>query len=181
VAGWQGAVGAHPHLVAAVHAVLVVTGVDGLGVAVARERHFGRAAQACFVAQPTLSVGVRRLEEELGVRLFEREHGEVAVTDAGRPIVEQARRVLEEADRIKALAERKRDELAGPLKLGAIYTAGPYLLPRLIPKLKRRAPGMPLIVEENYTARLAERLRDGRLDAIVVALPFDHPGIETSP
>ena len=148
-------------------------------VAVARERHFGRAATACFVTQPTLSVGIRKLEEELGLQLFERQHGEVTVTPAGEAIIEQARRVLEEADRIPALAEQSRDQLVGPLRIGAIYTAGPYLIPHLIPKLKRTTPQMPLIVEENYTSRLGDRLRDGTLDVVIVAEPFDLPGIVT--
>lgn len=150
-------------------------------VAVAREKHFGRAAVACFVTQPTLSVGVRKLEEELGVQLFEREHGEVVVTPAGVVIIEQARRVLEEAERISTLADVNRDQLKGPLRVGAIYTAGPYLFPSVIPKLRRRAPDMPLIVEENFTDRLADRLRDGDLDVIIIALPFDLPGILTVP
>ncbi len=150
-------------------------------VAVARERHFGRAAAACFVTQPTLSVGVRKLEEELGIQLFERQHGEVVVTPAGETIVEQARRVLEEARRIEALAEQNRDQLSGPLRIGAIFTAGPYLIPQFIHKLKRRAPQMPLIVEENYTAKLADRLRDGDVDVIIVAEPFSAPGVMTWP
>ena len=106
-------------------------------VAVARERHFGRAAETCFVSQPTLSVAVKKLEEELGVTLFERGPGEVSVTPAGQKIVEQAQRVLEEAARVKELAAAGRDPLAGPLRLGAIYTIGPYLLPKLIPILRR--------------------------------------------
>ena len=105
-------------------------------VAVARERHFGRAAEACFVSQPTLSVAVKKLEEELGLAIFERGPGEVTITPAGRPIVEQAQRVLAEASRIKELAVAGRDPLAGPLRLGAIYTIGPYLLPKLIPILR---------------------------------------------
>ena len=111
-------------------------------VAVARERHFGRAAGACFVSQPTLSVAVKKLEEELGVTLFERGPGEVSVTPAGQKVVEQAQRVLEESARIKEIAQAGRDPLAGPLRLGAIYTIGPYLLPKLIPILRRAAPAI---------------------------------------
>jgi LysR family transcriptional regulator, hydrogen peroxide-inducible genes activator len=150
-------------------------------VAVARERHFGRAAASCFVTQPTLSVGIRKLEEELGLQLFERGPSEVVVTPAGEAIVEQARRVLEEAARLKSLAERNSDQLSGPLRVGAIFTAGPYLVPHIIPKLKRQAPDMPLVIEENFTARLADRLRDGELDVIIVAQPFSAPGIVTWP
>ncbi len=148
-------------------------------VAVARERHFGRAAENCFVSQPTLSVAVKKLEEELGVTLFERGPGEVSVTPAGQKVVEQAQRVLEEAARIKELAAAGRDPLAGPLRLGAIYTIGPYLLPKLIPILRRAAPAMQLHIQENFTHRLAEMLKSGEVDVILVALPFSEPGIET--
>jgi LysR family transcriptional regulator, hydrogen peroxide-inducible genes activator len=148
-------------------------------VAVARERHFGHAAEACFVSQPTLSVAVKKLEEELGVTLFERGPGEVTVTPAGQRIVEQAQRVLEEASRIKDLAAAGRDPLAGPLGLGAIYTIGPYLLPKLIPILRRSAPAMQLHIQENFTHRLADSLKSGEVDVILIALPFDQPGVET--
>ncbi|OGA12259.1 MAG: LysR family transcriptional regulator [Betaproteobacteria bacterium RIFCSPHIGHO2_12_FULL_69_13] len=148
-------------------------------VAVARERHFGRAAEACFVSQPTLSVAVKKLEEELGVQLFERGPGEMTVTPAGQKIVEQAQRVLEEASRIKDIAAAGRDPLAGPLRLGAIYTIGPYLLPKLIPILRRAAPAMQLLIQENFTHRLAGMLKSGEVDVIVVALPFAEPGIAT--
>lgn len=148
-------------------------------VAVARERHFGRAAQGCHVSQPTLSLAVKKLEEELGVVLFERGPGEVSVTPAGQKIVEQAQRVLEEAARLRELAQAGRDPLAGPLRLGAIYTIGPYLLPRLIPILRRSAPSMLLHIQENFTHRLAELLKSGDVDVVLVALPFDEPGIAT--
>ncbi len=148
-------------------------------VAVAREHHFGRAAEACFVSQPTLSVAVKKLEEELGVTLFERGPGEVSVTPAGQRIVEQAQRVLEESARIKEIAAAGRDPLAGPLRLGAIYTIGPYLLPKLIPILRRSAPTMQLHIQENFTHRLAEMLKSGEVDVILIALPFEEPGIAT--
>jgi LysR family hydrogen peroxide-inducible transcriptional activator len=148
-------------------------------VAVARERHFGRAAENCFVSQPTLSVAVKKLEEELGLTLFERGPGEVTVTPAGQKIVEQAQRVLEEAARVKELAAAGRDPLAGPVRLGAIYTIGPYLLPKLIPILRRTAPAMQLHIQENFTHRLAEMLKSGEVDVILIALPFAEPGIET--
>jgi LysR family hydrogen peroxide-inducible transcriptional activator len=146
-------------------------------VALARERHFGRAAKACFVSQPTLSVAVKKLEEELGVAVFERAPQEVTPTPAGRLIVEQAARVLEAADELKRVAGQGRDQLDGPIRLGAIYTIGPYLFPHLIPVLRKRAPKMPVLVEENYTSRLAERLRAGELDAIVISTPFAEPGV----
>ncbi|TCW33647.1 hydrogen peroxide-inducible genes activator [Gulbenkiania mobilis] len=150
-------------------------------VAVARERHFGRAAQRCFVSQPTLSIAIKKLEDELGVTLFERGGPEVAVTEIGERIIEQAQRVLEEADAIKRLAGEHQNELVGPLKLGVIFTVGPYLLPKLIPALRILAPEMPLILEENYTARLAEMLKRGEVDAIIVADPFDEPGTVSWP
>jgi len=148
-------------------------------VAVARERHFGRAAEACFVSQPTLSVAVKKLEEELGVTLFERGPGEVSVTPAGQKIVEQAQRVLEEATRVREIAAAGRDPLVGPLRLGAIYTIGPYLLPKLVPIMRRTAPQMPLLIQENFTHNLAEFLKSGEVDVILIALPFDEPGIAT--
>lgn len=150
-------------------------------VAVARKRHFGHAAEACFVSQPTLSVAVKKLEDELGVSLFERGTGEVTVTTVGQQIVEQAQRVLEEADGIKHLARHGKNPLAGVLRLGAIYTIGPYLLPRLIPRISEQAPEMPLMIEENFTSVLSERLKRGELDVIVISLPFNEPGVLTRP
>lgn len=150
-------------------------------VAVARERHFGRAAEACYVSQPTLSVAVKKLEDELGVSLFERGAGDVTVTAVGERIVEQAQRVLEEADGVKRLARQGKDPLEGPLRLGAIYTIGPYLLPQLIPLVMDQAPAMPLVIEENFTAVLSERLKHGELDVILISLPFSEPGILTQP
>lgn len=150
-------------------------------VAVARERHFGRAAEACHISQPSLSVAVRKLEEELGVTLFERGHGEVTLTPAGETLIRQARRVIDEVGALREMAVQQQDQLAGPLRLGAIYTIAPYLLPELIPVLHERAPGMPLVIEENYTARLRERLKEGELDAIVVSLPFEETGVVTLP
>jgi LysR family hydrogen peroxide-inducible transcriptional activator len=147
-------------------------------VAVARERHFGRAAEACFVSQPTLSVAVKKLEEELGVTLFERGPGEVTVTPGGARIVEQAQRVLEEASRIREIAAAGKDPLAGMLRLGAIYTIGPYVLPKLIPILRKNAPAMQVLIQENFTHRLADSLKNGEVDVILVALPFAEPGIE---
>ena len=150
-------------------------------VALAQERHFGRAAEISYVSQPTLSVAVKKLEDELGVTLFERNKQEVSLTTVGERIVQQAQRVLEEADNIKRLAYEGKDQLVGSLRLGAIYTIGPYLLPHLIPELHEIAPEMPLQIEENYTAKLSEKLKQGELDVILIALPFDEPGIVTLP
>ena len=148
-------------------------------VAVARSHHFGRAAEACFVSQPTLSVGIKKLEDELGVALFERGNNEVTVTPVGARIVEQAAHILELSAELKMLAQQGKDALAGPLRLGVIYTIAPYLLPKLIPQLHALAPQMPLLLEENFTAKLTEELKRGELDAIIISLPFDEPGIET--
>lgn len=148
-------------------------------IALDHERHFGRAAERCFVSQPTLSVAVRKLEDELGVTLFERNRNEVAPTPIGLRILEQARVVLEEARLITQIAQDGKDPLRGPLRLGAIYTIGPYLLPRLIAPLTRFAPDMPLVIEENYTAVLTERLRQGALDVIILSLPYEHPVLST--
>lgn len=150
-------------------------------VSVARERNFRRAAEKCFVSQPALSLGIKKLEDELGILIFERGGNEVAVTEIGEKIIEQATRVLEEASRIKEMAQQGNDQLAGPLKLGVIYSTGPYLLPEIIPILRRTAPDMPLDVEENLTANLEVQLRNGVIDAAIIALPFDIPGIRIRP
>ena len=148
-------------------------------VAVARERHFGRAAEKCFVSQPTLSVAIKKLENELGVALFERNSNEVTVTPIGARIVEQAQRVLEETAAIKEIATQGKDQLATALRVGAIYTVGPYLLPQLIPILHKRAPRMPLLLQENFTANLAGLLKNGDLDVAILSLPFADTGIAT--
>lgn len=149
-------------------------------VAVANTRHFGRAAEACFVSQPTLSVAVKKLEDELGVALFER-GSVVTVTPIGMRIVTQAAHILELTGDLKRLAQQGKDPLVGPLRLGAIYTIAPYLLPQMIPQLHALAPSMPLLLEENFTIQLTEKLKRGELDAIIISLPFDEPGIETMP
>ncbi len=149
-------------------------------VALDAERHFGRAAERCFVSQPTLSVAIKKLEEQLGVTLFERIRGEARPTAIGARIVEQARQVLDAAEQIKTLAKQGQDELAGALRVGAIYTVGPYLFPHLVPALHQRAPEMPLVIEENFTAALARKLKENELDAIVLALPFDANGVDTA-
>lgn len=143
----------------------------------ARERHFGRAADECHVSQPTLSVALKKFEQRYGVILFERSSAEVRLTPVGELVAAQAERVLAEAARLAELTAQAQDPLSGPLRLGVIYTIAPYLLPRLIPALHERAPNMPLYLQENFTVRLAEQLRRGDLDAIVVALPFSEPGI----
>ena len=149
-------------------------------VAVAQHKHFGHAAKACFVSQPTLSLGIKKLEEELGLIIFEREaRNELRITEQGERIIEQAQKVLDQAAHLKIMAQTQQDPLAAPLRLGAIYTIAPYLLAQLIPLLHKRAPQMQLRLEENFTAVLSEQLKQGRLDVIVIALPFNEPGIIT--
>lgn len=136
-----------------------------------KERHFGRAAERSFVSQPTLSVALKKLEDELGVPLFERVRGEARPTAHGARIIAQARRVLDEAQRVKDLAREGHDELVGALRLGAIYTVGPYVLPRMVPSLRKAAPQMPLVIEENFTAVLLDQLRNNEIDVALLALP----------
>lgn len=146
-------------------------------IALARERHFGRAAESCHVSQPTLSVAIKKVEGQLGAALFERNAAEVRITPLGERIVGQARKVLEEAVKLDEIADEGRDPLTGPLRLGVIYTIAPYLLPQLIPALHREAPAMPLFLKEDFTGNLIPALKAGELDVIVIALPFSEPGL----
>ena len=150
-------------------------------VTLAQEQHFGRAAERCHVSQPTLSVGVKKLEDELGVLIFERSKSAVRLTPVGEGIVAQAQKVLEQAQGIRELAQAGKNQLAAPLKVGAIYTVGPYLFPHLIPQLHRVAPDMPLYIEENFTHVLRDKLRTGEQDAIIIALPFHEADVLTKP
>ena len=150
-------------------------------VAVARERHFGRAAEACFVSQPTLSVAVKKLEEELDVKLFERGGNEISVTPLGEAIVRQAQTVIEQAAAIREIAKSGKDPLSGPLKLGIIHTIGPYLLPDLVRQAIERTPQMPLMLQENFTVRLLEMLRTGEIDCAIMAEPFPEQGLAVAP
>lgn len=146
-------------------------------VALARERHFGRAAEACQVSQPTLSAAIKKLEEHLGITLFERRPREVRVTAEAEPIVIQAQRVLEQAEALEAMAQQQKDQLGSPLRIGAIFTVAPYLFPVIVPRMRKAAPEMPLFIEENYTHMLRGKLERGELDAIIVALPFSGGGL----
>jgi LysR family hydrogen peroxide-inducible transcriptional activator len=150
-------------------------------VAVARERHFGRAAEGCFVSQPTLSVAIKKLEEELDVKLFERGASEVSVTPLGEAIVRQAQSVLEQAAAIKEIAKRGKDPLNGALRLGIIYTIGPYLLPELVKNAIELTPQMPLMLQENFTVKLLDMLRTGELDCAIMAEPFPDTGLAIAP
>jgi len=150
-------------------------------VAVAQERNFRRAAEKAYISQPALSLAIQKLEEELGVKIFERDKSGINITSVGNAIVEQAQRVLEEASRIREIAIQGKNQLVGPLRIGIIHSVGPYLLPDLIPVLKKIAPNMPLEVEENITANLEALLRNGKLDVIIIALPFVDAGILNRP
>jgi LysR family hydrogen peroxide-inducible transcriptional activator len=148
-------------------------------VALAETRHFGRAAERCHVSQPTLSAQVRKLEETLGVALVERRPRRLALTVAGEAVVERARRMLRDADDIRSLARASQDPLSGQLKVGLIPTLGPYLLPRIAPKLARALPKLQLMLHEYQTAPLVDRVVKGDLDLAILALPADTKGLET--
>ena len=150
-------------------------------VAVARERHFGKGADACHVSQPTLSVAIKKLEEELQVKLFERNASEITVTPLGQDIIRQAQSVLEQADLIKDIAKRGKDPLAGGLRLGVIYTIGPYLLPDLVRQTIATLPQMPLMLQENFTVKLLDELRNGEIDCAILAEPFPDTNLAIEP
>lgn len=146
-------------------------------VALARERHFGRAAASCAVTQPTLSIAIKKLEDELGILLFERHRHDVRVTPSGEAVIAQAQRVLEETEKLRQLADPEVQQFGAPLRIGAIHTIGPYLFPALVTAARRLAPQLPLVIEENFTHVLGKKLADGELDAILIALPFAEPGV----
>jgi len=150
-------------------------------VALADERHFGRAAERCFVSQPTLSAQIRKLEEYLGVSLVERQPRRVALTSTGEKIVERARRLLLEADAIVELAKTDRDPLSGAIKLALIPTVGPYLLPHVARRLRKDLPRLKLMLYEFQTAPLLEKLRAGEIDMGILALPVPLDGLEAEP
>ncbi len=148
-------------------------------VTLAQEQHFGRAAERCNVSQPTLSIAVKKLEQELSIVLFERSKTRVSATPLGERVIEQAQRVIEQASAIHDIANSGKNQLTSPFHIGAIFTIGPYLFPKLIPALQKNVAEMPLYIEESYTANLRKRIRHGDLDAIVVALPFTEADVVT--
>jgi LysR family hydrogen peroxide-inducible transcriptional activator len=148
-------------------------------VALADTRHFGRAAARCHVSQPTLSAQVMKLEAYLGTPLVERRPRRIALTAAGESVVLHARRMLREADDIRTIARAGQDPLAGPLKLGLIPTLGPYLLPRVAPRITKALPKLQLLLHEYQTAPLIERTLAGDLDLAILALPADTRGLVT--
>ena len=144
-------------------------------VTLAREKHFGRAAEACYVAQPTLTQGIKRIEDDLEVDIFERHPGHVTLTAIGERIIAQAKKVLEETIALREIAEQGKDPLNGPLQLGIIYSIAPYLLPYLIPRMIQEFPSMPLLIEENFTHRLVEMLKHNEIDVAILATPAQSP------
>ncbi len=146
-------------------------------IAVARLKHFGRAAEYCHISQPSLSVAVKKLEEELDIKLFERRRGELAVTPIGQLVIDQAQKVIEEVENIHKIADQGKDPLSSPLRLGVIFTVAPYLIPSLVHQMLHKLPEMPLIISEDYTEKLLERLRSGELDCIIISPPFDDTGL----
>jgi LysR family hydrogen peroxide-inducible transcriptional activator len=149
-------------------------------VALADERHFGRAADRCYVSQPTLSAQVRKLEDYLGVPLVERRPRLVTLTPTGEKVVERARRLLQEADAIVEIAHTERDPLAGPLRVALIPTVGPYLLPHVARRLRRALPRLKLLLYEYQTGPLLQKLRDGEIDVGILALPVQAEGVATA-
>jgi LysR family hydrogen peroxide-inducible transcriptional activator len=141
-------------------------------VALAEHRHFGRAAEASFVSQPTLSTQIRKLEDELGVALVERTPRKVLLTETGREIARRARGVLSQVEEIKSIAQRTRDPESGTIRLGIFPTLGPYLLPHVIPHLRERFPRLELLLREEKTEQILSMLREGTLDAGILALPM---------
>jgi LysR family hydrogen peroxide-inducible transcriptional activator len=150
-------------------------------LAVAETRHFGRAAERCFVSQPTLSGQIKKLEEHLGVTIFERTNRSVEVTPIGEAILAHARLLLEQAEAIEQVARAHQDPLAGPLRIGAIPTLSPYLMPLILVPLKRRFPQLRLVLSEEITEALLSRLRQHELDAVLIATPVEDPDLEQVP
>ncbi|KUJ72284.1 hydrogen peroxide-inducible genes activator [Thiomicrospira sp. WB1] len=146
----------------------------------AKQKHFRKASEQCFVSQPTLSVAIKKLETELDVTLFERRKQNVLLTPIGEKILPIAQKMLQEAKSIKELAQAEQSQTA-ELKIGAIYTIGPYLLPHVISAFHAVKQSVRLTIEENYTYELAKKLQSGELDAVLVSLPFDEPNIECLP
>ncbi|MET0049820.1 MAG: LysR substrate-binding domain-containing protein [Candidatus Thiodiazotropha sp.] len=150
-------------------------------IAVAETEHFGHAAAQCFVSQPTLSGQIKKLEEELGVTIFERTNRSVSITPIGTEIVKHAKLILEQADVIRQLAQAQRDPLAGALRVGAIPTVSPYLIPLILMPLKERYPQMRLVLSEEITDMLTRRLLDHQVDVAILATAVKEPELEVMP
>lgn len=150
-------------------------------VAVAKFKHFSKAAEACFISQPSLSVAIQKLEDELDIKIFERYKNRVLLTSLGEKIVSQAKQVLQAAEKIKLLASEVKDPLHATIKLGSIFTVAPYLLPYLVSKLSKIAPQLRLQLSEDFTENLHQQLIEGDIDAAIVAEPFNDPSVEKLP
>jgi len=150
-------------------------------IAVAETRHFGKAAARSFVSQPTLSGQIKKLEEELGVTIFERTNRSVEITPIGEAILSHARQIMEQAEVIQQLARAHQDPLAGPLRIGAIPTLSPYLMPLILMPLKQQCPQMKMVLSEELTDTLLERLRNHEIDAALLATPVEEQGLESLP
>lgn len=150
-------------------------------IAVAETRHFGKAAQQCFVSQPTLSGQIKKLEDELGVVIFERSNRSVEVTPVGTAIIAHARQIMEQADVIQQLAQAQQDPLAGSLRIGAIPTLSPYLMPLILAPLKKQHPQMKLVLSEELTDTLLQRLHNHEIDAALLATPVEEADLESRP
>ncbi|CAO3419541.1 Hydrogen peroxide-inducible genes activator _ OxyR [Azospirillum doebereinerae] len=148
-------------------------------VAVAEQRHFGKAAERCAVSQPSLSAQIRKLEDTLGIALFERTSRRVLLTQQGEAVIRQARVVLEEGRRLLTVARGTEGTLTGTLAVGAIQTLGPYLFPHALPVMRRHLPAAQLVLSEGRTEGLLEELREGRIDAVLLSLPIDTDGLAT--
>lgn len=148
-------------------------------LAVAQTQHFSKAAESCHVSQPSLSIAVRKLEEELGITIFQRGKRQVTVTPEGEAVVQQAHKIIEEAEKLSYLKNVKKNPLEGVLKIGAIFTIGPYLFPSLVPYMRQHYSKMPLHIDEDYTENLRKKLLTAEIDIAVLALPFSDPAIET--
>jgi LysR family hydrogen peroxide-inducible transcriptional activator len=150
-------------------------------VALDEYRHFGRAAAASFVSQPTLSTQVRKLESELGIQLIERSARRVILTPAGEEVVRRAQRILAEAEEIRDVARRLQNPYAGTVRMGIFPTLGPYLLPHIVQPLHERFPDLEALLSEEKSELLVEQLRDGELDVAILALPVQEEGFEQAP
>jgi len=150
-------------------------------VAIADYGHFGRAAQACFVSQPGLSMQIKKLESTLGVQLIERTNKSILLTEAGKLITEHARDILHKVENMKIAAKQANDPYCGELRLGVIPTVAPYLLPHIIPKLAKAYPKLMLYLIEEQTSRLVEKLKQGKIDCALLALPFTHEDFSALP
>lgn len=148
-------------------------------LAVAKERHFRKAAEQCYVSQPTLSIAIKKIEEELGITIFERQKSDILVTPIGEKIIALAEEINQKTNLIKDLAKQAQNNDITEIKLGAIFTIGPYIIPKLISEFQKTHPNIQFIIQENYTEELIKKLHLGELDFVILSLPFDEPNIET--